>query len=131
MNKNNYLFIFIYNNILIILPNHMAETADNEYNFGDYNNQEKEKFCFTCSKVNIHLLKCGNCKSIYYCSKECQKSNWTDHKKICKYESDIITITNLFTTLIKRGVSYFKVNNYNKYKILDMGLYIETQRVSC
>lgn len=41
------------------------------------------KFCATCYKENVHL-KCGNCFNVYFCSKECQVSNWKFHKLICK-----------------------------------------------
>lgn len=30
------------------------------------------------------LLKCSACKGIYYCSAECQKSDWRRHKVVCK-----------------------------------------------
>jgi hypothetical protein len=29
------------------------------------------------------LLKCSRCESGLYCSKECQKSDWKRHKKVC------------------------------------------------
>ena len=29
-------------------------------------------------------LRCASCKSVYYCSKTCQKQAWTDHKMQCK-----------------------------------------------
>lgn len=40
------------------------------------------EFCF--AKGN-NLSKCGNCKIMYYCSKECQKEHWKKvHKYCCK-----------------------------------------------
>ena len=42
---------------------------------------KKMNKCEICNK-NAPLL-CGKCKSVSYCSKECQKKDWTDHKKIC------------------------------------------------
>ncbi|KAK0726537.1 hypothetical protein B0T21DRAFT_371777 [Apiosordaria backusii] len=30
------------------------------------------------------LLKCSKCKKVRYCSQECQKIDWKDHKKVCK-----------------------------------------------
>lgn len=35
-------------------------------------------------KVTTNLKSCLNCKIIKYCSKECQKTHWTEHKHICK-----------------------------------------------
>ena len=31
------------------------------------------------------FLYCGKCKTISYCSKECQKTDWKDHKALCKH----------------------------------------------
>jgi hypothetical protein len=38
-------------------------------------------FCGTCSKYAT--LKCKKCESVYYCSKDCQKLNWKEHKILC------------------------------------------------
>lgn len=40
--------------------------------------------CDNCSIETNELSSCSNCYKVKYCSKECQKSNWTLHKKICK-----------------------------------------------
>ena len=34
-------------------------------------------------------MKCSRCKSVFYCSKECQKSHWKAHKPNCKSPSEI------------------------------------------
>jgi len=31
------------------------------------------------------LQFCGACKKVEYCSKDCQKKDWKDHKTACKY----------------------------------------------
>lgn len=36
-----------------------------------------------CKEMNCTLY-CAACKSIYYCSQECQKADWKNHKKHCK-----------------------------------------------
>lgn len=39
--------------------------------------------CHICKKTDVKLLKCGACGIVQYCSKECQKSDWKDHKVTC------------------------------------------------
>lgn len=39
--------------------------------------------CKTCLKENVQLQRCGRCKSVFYCSKECQKKDWRSHKAVC------------------------------------------------
>jgi hypothetical protein len=49
------------------------------------NIQEKEnpyRICFVCSKETKQ--KCGFCKGIYYCSKECQNENSEYHRIFCE-----------------------------------------------
>ena len=38
--------------------------------------------CDGCS--NKGVLRCGNCKMVKYCGKECQIKDWKKHKKVCK-----------------------------------------------
>lgn len=43
--------------------------------------------CQTCHKSksdSVKLYKCEMCKSIRYCSKECQKDDWARHKLECR-----------------------------------------------
>ncbi len=44
--------------------------------------QEVVKSCAICSKESTKY--CSTCKKIYYCSAECQKKHWPEHKKVCK-----------------------------------------------
>lgn len=43
--------------------------------------------CSTCRKTQDQLpnllKRCGKCKFQWYCSRECQKSDWKRHKKVC------------------------------------------------
>jgi hypothetical protein len=39
--------------------------------------------CEYCHKFSAHLKKCSRCHSVLYCSKECQKKHWKDHKVLC------------------------------------------------
>mgnify|MGYP001224649065 CR=1 FL=1 len=41
------------------------------------------KWCYNCCKINISALRCSKCKQVYYCSIECQKKDYKNHKKLC------------------------------------------------
>ena len=41
------------------------------------------KECAICGVLE-NLKYCGKCQSVWYCNREHQKSDWKDHKKICK-----------------------------------------------
>ena len=49
--------------------------------------------CKTCLKENVKLQKCGRCKSVFYCSKDCQKKDWKSHKAVCA--APLLTTNNL------------------------------------
>jgi len=52
-----------------------------------------------CGKVGVHL--CGGCGERTYCSRECQKSDWTDHKVDCKSATkpEAVALTQSFKSL--------------------------------
>jgi hypothetical protein len=39
--------------------------------------------CDLCERKGI-MLKCTNCKVVFYCDKECQKRDWKNHKADCQ-----------------------------------------------
>lgn len=41
------------------------------------------QFCELCGKME-NLMKCGRCRSSFYCSKEHQRQDWKKHKQVCK-----------------------------------------------
>lgn len=43
--------------------------------------------CEFC-KTPGSLKKCSACKNTYYCSTECQRKAWSEHKKSCGVNSD-------------------------------------------
>ncbi|KAJ7610546.1 hypothetical protein DFH06DRAFT_1246058 [Mycena polygramma] len=44
-----------------------------------------EYVCFACfhTKDRSELKECGRCRLVRYCSSECQKKDWKEHKKVC------------------------------------------------
>ena len=42
--------------------------------------------CARCLKRDsrTELRRCAGCKSFSYCSKDCQRSDWPSHKRLCK-----------------------------------------------
>ena len=44
--------------------------------------QKALRRCNVCGHPNARLL-CSECSSIYYCSKDCQKSDWRTHRLTC------------------------------------------------
>lgn len=39
--------------------------------------------CAVCRRAVANLKMCGKCKAVKYCSVECQKKHWPEHKKSC------------------------------------------------
>ncbi|EFX82902.1 hypothetical protein DAPPUDRAFT_101078 [Daphnia pulex] len=65
--------------------------VDAPVNLKDFNAQfstndstsANEKCCGACKKVPQFPKRCSRCRSIVYCSVECQRSNWPQHKLLC------------------------------------------------
>ncbi|CAH0057614.1 unnamed protein product [Clonostachys solani] len=45
--------------------------------------------CVTCKKTapEVTIKRCAQCSSTPYCSRECQKADWKNHRKVCGKES--------------------------------------------
>ncbi|KAJ8488353.1 hypothetical protein ONZ51_g3596 [Trametes cubensis] len=52
-----------------------------------------EKVCVVCGKGDGPLKWCAKCHKIWYCSKECQRSDWPVHKKTCVSHDTASTVT--------------------------------------
>ena len=39
--------------------------------------------CHYCGKMG-NFQKCAGCNGVKYCDKDCQKSDWPNHRKVCK-----------------------------------------------
>lgn len=35
-------------------------------------------------QITTNLKKCKDCRDVYYCSEECQRTDWEQHKAICR-----------------------------------------------
>lgn len=44
--------------------------------------------CASCHTSSERLMLCSRCKSVKYCSTDCQRAAWPDHKKVC-YPKDL------------------------------------------
>ena len=44
------------------------------------------------------MLNCSGCKKTFYCSHKCQKANWKEHKKLCKYKKKRITTDDVISS---------------------------------
>ena len=49
------------------------------------NDHLSDRACAVCGAVAAS--KCTRCRKVWYCSKECQRSAWFEHKKTCAVES--------------------------------------------
>lgn len=95
--------------------------------------------CEVCG-TNENLLVCGACRLSYYCGRDHQKSDWDNHKKICKQRrteqswSDL-NIENMLkdTSLNKQTEKNAKLTDYivecmNKYGICVLDNFIGEPR---
>lgn len=44
----------------------------------------KQPVCFVCMKNVVKIKPCSGCRKAFYCSAECQKNDWSEHKLTCK-----------------------------------------------
>ena len=45
--------------------------------------RDEDRFCHACARIDVPLFRCIACKDVMYCSPECQRLDWTFHKKTC------------------------------------------------
>ncbi|XP_042741944.1 egl nine homolog 1 [Lagopus leucura] len=50
---------------------------------GGSSSERDRQYCELCGKME-NLLRCGRCRSSFYCSKEHQRQDWKKHKLICR-----------------------------------------------
>ncbi|RXW17626.1 hypothetical protein EST38_g8232 [Candolleomyces aberdarensis] len=51
------------------------------------------KTCDQCGVAQKGLKICSKCKTVQYCSQECQRAAWSEHKKKCKTFSSSASVT--------------------------------------
>lgn len=51
--------------------------------------KKSKRKCFCDKDATKH---CGKCKAKWYCSADCQKKNWPEHKKTCKEPFHVVEI---------------------------------------
>ena len=47
--------------------------------------KEWKRRCHWCFKKSLTLKECSNCHFALYCNSDCQRSDWLDHKLLCKF----------------------------------------------
>ncbi|XP_068010361.1 egl nine homolog 1 [Melanerpes formicivorus] len=61
-----------------------AGQGGGESSGGSSGSSERDRqYCELCGKME-NLLRCGRCRSSFYCSKEHQRQDWKKHKLICR-----------------------------------------------
>ena len=69
-----------------LLKNHQPKRNMDIENCAKYHIIDLRNICKLCLMIekDKKFFICGNCKKSRYCSKECQMSDWNEHKLICK-----------------------------------------------
>ncbi|KAH7885650.1 hypothetical protein F5I97DRAFT_1887694 [Phlebopus sp. FC_14] len=57
-------------------------------------------FCTTCSTILAKQQTCQRCKSTYYCSKDCQRKDWSNHKATCTPVERAAGISKLLSAIV-------------------------------
>ena len=48
---------------------------------------QHQHVCASCARFFVNMPKCSRCKSVWYCSAECQRTHWPVHKQSCSAAS--------------------------------------------
>ncbi|XP_022085111.1 histone-lysine N-methyltransferase SMYD3-like [Acanthaster planci] len=67
---------FIEPETVLLIENPYLLTLEEDY---------RRNRCSYCCKERGKLRACGGCSFVYYCDRQCQASNYSDHQYECKY----------------------------------------------
>ncbi|KAG2141434.1 uncharacterized protein EDB93DRAFT_635445 [Suillus bovinus] len=65
--------------------------------------QSRNKIRLKCTQCETEMekpRKCSKCRSVLYCSQECQRKNWPTHKRICneiEHSSGVLKLVRMFS----------------------------------
>lgn len=65
--------------------------------------QSRNKILLKCTQCETEMekpRKCSKCRSVLYCSPECQRKNWPFHKRIChevEHSSGVLKLVRMFS----------------------------------
>lgn len=45
--------------------------------------EREARRCAACGRSDLKLLRCGGCKKVYYCNRQCQRDHRPKHKALC------------------------------------------------
>ena len=49
----------------------------------EINSSNQPTSCVACKIIPQNLKRCSRCRTVFYCSVECQRGHWAQHKNVC------------------------------------------------
>ncbi|KAF9485094.1 hypothetical protein BDN70DRAFT_708207 [Pholiota conissans] len=97
-----------------LMMSHVSEHGAIDYSSGTYLKPQSSKdikkkvkearlICIGCQRIESKedpFKACKNCQARFYCSRECQKKDWPEHKKSCSDSQRQKRLTKLATAFI-------------------------------
>src|SRR5947209_7834221 len=72
--------------------------------------QASIRICYFCKIEKEHMSTCSKCKIVLYCSRQCQKDDWKNHRLTCSPEQKQEGIKNKQTVkILMKNESFMKV----------------------